>query len=145
MARSNEPLWWGPFSAGMMIGALCVPALIVITGLLLPWLYPYDAARVQTLINRPLTRVVLFVVISLSLFHWAHRFRYILFDLGLKGGRTAVAVACYGAAIVGTVVAAARFSCSVGSGGGSAKKLTTVWLRGSRPFSTRTRCTDSGK
>jgi fumarate reductase subunit D len=107
MARSNEPLWWGPFSAGMMIGALLVPALIVITGFLLPLLFPHDAGSAQRLISHPLTRILLFVVISLSLFHWAHRFRYILFDLGLKAGRTAVAVACYGAAIVGTVVAAA--------------------------------------
>ena len=61
----------------------------------------------QRLINDPLTRLILFVVISLSFFHWAHRFRYILFDLGLKEGRTAVAVVCYGAALVGTVVAAA--------------------------------------
>lgn len=90
----------------MMIGALCVPAMILITGYLLPVHKP-DAAKVQNLINHPLTRAFLCLVISLSLFHWAHRFRYILFDLGLKGGRTAVAIACYGAAIVGTVVAAA--------------------------------------
>jgi len=107
MARSNEPLWYGPFSVGMMIGALCVPALIVITGFVLPLLLPHDAVSAQKCISHPLTRLFLFVVISLSLFHWAHRFRYILFDLGLKGGRTAVAAACYGAAIVGTVVAAA--------------------------------------
>jgi len=106
MARSNEPLWWGPFSAGMMIDALCVPALIVITGFVLPLLFPHSADSARLLINHPLTRLFLFVVISLSLIHWAHRFRYILFDLGLKGGRTAVAAACYGAAIVGTVVAA---------------------------------------
>jgi fumarate reductase subunit D len=106
MARSNEPLWWGPFSAGMMIGALFVPALIVITGLLLP-LRAANADRVQKLIDNPLTRLLLFVVISLSFFHWAHRFRYILFDLGLKSGRPAVAAACYGAAIIGSVLAAA--------------------------------------
>jgi fumarate reductase subunit D len=106
MGRSNEPLWWLPFSAGMMVGALCVPALIVITGLL-PWFRPDDWKKVQGLIQHPLTKVFLVVVISLSLFHWAHRFRYILFDLGLKGGRTAVAVVCYGAAIVGTLVAVA--------------------------------------
>jgi fumarate reductase subunit D len=106
MARSNEPLWWGPFSAGMMIGALCVPALIVITGFLLPMLLRNDADSVRRMINHPLTRLFLFMVISLSLIHFAHKLRYIIFDLGLKGGRTAVAVACYGAAIVGTVVAA---------------------------------------
>jgi fumarate reductase subunit D len=107
MTRSNEPLWWGPFSAGMMAGALFVPALIVITGVLFPFVRPDAAPQVQALINHPLTRIFLFVVISLSFFHWAHRFRYIVFDLGVRGGRTAVAVLCYGAAIAGTVLAAA--------------------------------------
>jgi fumarate reductase subunit D len=105
MARSNEPLWWAPFSAGMMIGALCVPALVVITGFLMPYLLPTNVGGAQRLIDHPLTRLFLFVVISLSLFHWAHRFRYILFDLGLKEGKTAVAAGCYGSAVVGTVIA----------------------------------------
>ena len=104
MARSNEPLWWGPFSAGMMIGALVVPALIVITGLLWPFLRPGEAHVFRPLVTHPLTKLFLVVVISSSLFHWAHRFRYILFDLGLKGGRTVVATLCYGAALVGSVV-----------------------------------------
>ena len=104
MARSNEPLWWGPFSAGMMIGALFVPVLIVITGLL-PVLGVIDAAGMQRLFAGALMRWLLFVVIALSFFHWAHRFRYILFDLGLKGGRGAVAAFCYGATILGAVVA----------------------------------------
>lgn len=107
MARSNEPLWWGPFSAGMMVSALVVPALILITGYVFPTLRPGNAQQAQDLINHPLTRALLFVVISLSLFHWAHRFRYIVFDLGLKGGRPAVAVLCYGAAIAGTIAAGA--------------------------------------
>ena len=34
MAKSNEPFWWALFSAGMMVGAFVVPALIVITGIL---------------------------------------------------------------------------------------------------------------
>jgi fumarate reductase subunit D len=104
MARSNEPLWYGPFAAGLMIGALFVPALILITGFVFPFARPDDAARVQGLINHPLTRLFLFVVISFSFFHWAHRFRYIVFDLGLREGRSAVAAVCYGLAVIGTVV-----------------------------------------
>ncbi len=106
MARSNEPLWWGPFSAGMMVGALFVPALIVITGFLLPYLRPDEAGDAHDLFDGWLMRLLLLVVISLSLFHWAHRFRYVLFDLGLKSGKMAVAVVCYGLAIVGTLVTA---------------------------------------
>jgi succinate dehydrogenase subunit D len=104
MARSNEPLWWGPFSAGMMVGALCVPALILITGVIWPFLRPAEAHIARAILMHPLTKIFLVVVICLSLFHWAHRFRYILFDLGVKGGRNAVAAICYGAAIVGSVI-----------------------------------------
>jgi fumarate reductase subunit D len=45
-------------------------------------------------------------MISLPLFHWAHRFRFTLIDLGLKGGRGAVAIACYGGAVIGAILAA---------------------------------------
>lgn len=107
MARSNEPLWWAPFSAGMMIDALCVPALILITGFLWPQHRAGDAAQVRALINSPLTRIFLLVVISLSFFHAAHRFRFFLVDVGVKGGRTAVAATCYGLAILGSVAAVA--------------------------------------
>jgi len=106
MARSNEPLWWGPFSAGMMIGALFVPAIIVLT-FLLPLIRPDKAENFRLLVDHPLTRIFLFVVISTSLFHWAHRFRYILFDLGVHGGKTVIAWLCYGSAIAGTIVTAA--------------------------------------
>jgi fumarate reductase subunit D len=107
MARSNEPLWWGPFSAGMMADALFIPALIVLTGFLLPGsTEPNAALRVQNLINAPLTRIFLVVVISLSFFHWAHRFRYLVFDLGIKGGKGLIACLCYGTAIAGTLIAA---------------------------------------
>jgi fumarate reductase subunit D len=46
------------------------------------------------------------VLISLPLFHWAHRFRFTLVDVGLKSIHTLVAVLCYGAAIAGTIAAA---------------------------------------
>lgn len=104
MARSNEPLWWGPFSAGMMVGALCIPALILLTGFFLPATQPNGAARVQALVNAPLTRLFLVIVISLSLFHFAHRFRYVIFDLGVHGGKTLIAVLLYGIAIAGTII-----------------------------------------
>ena len=106
MARSNEPFWWALFSAGMMISAFVVPALIVITGLLPP-LGLVKADSLRNLVNHPLTRVLLFFVISLSFFTFAHRFRFTLVDLGLKGAATAIAVLCYGSAIVGTLVAGA--------------------------------------
>ena len=52
-------------------------------------------------------RLALFVLCMLSLFHWAHRFRYTLYDgLQIKHLNEVIAVLCYGGAIVGTVAAA---------------------------------------
>lgn len=110
MPRSAEPLWWSLFSAGGMISALLFPALIVITGLLIPFGAVGDAtlayARVHGVLGHPLARLVLFAVIALPLFHWAHRFLFTMGELGLRRQRGALAYLCYGAAVVGTLVAA---------------------------------------
>ena len=65
-----------------------------------------EYGNVQNLLSHPLARLYCFVLISLPLFHWAHRFRFTLIDLGLKSISTLLAVLCYGAAIIGTVVTA---------------------------------------
>jgi fumarate reductase subunit D len=104
MAKSNEPFWWTFFGAGGMIAALLMPITVFITGIGVAagWV---TEDHLRSLIANPLVRLYVFVLISLSLFHWAHRFRFTLVDLGLKSIRSLVAVLCYGAAIVGTVVA----------------------------------------
>jgi len=107
--RSSEPLWWSLFAAGGVVAALFVPVLILLTGIVAPvgWAgqaFAYE--RIAALVGHPLSRLFLFTVISLPLFHWAHRFRFTLVDLGFRGARSAIAIACYGAAIVGTAVAA---------------------------------------
>ena len=65
-----------------------------------------SGADLWAVLNHPLSRLVLFVLISLSLFHAAHRIRYILVDLGLKAAREFIALSCYGSAIVGSVLTA---------------------------------------
>jgi fumarate reductase subunit D len=104
MAKSNEPFWWALFGAGGMIAALFYPVTILITSVLVmanvvtpEWL--------RLLFSKPLVRVYLFVIISLPLFHWAHRFRFTLVDLGLKGVKGPIAILCYGSAVVGSVLA----------------------------------------
>ncbi len=74
MARSNEPFWWSLFSAGGVVAAFFLPVTILITGILVPagWLMAED---LRVLVGHPLTRLYLFVLISLPMFHWAHRFR----------------------------------------------------------------------
>lgn len=103
MARpSVDPLWWLLFSAGGTVSALLMPITIVLTGIAVSagWL---SESELFELLRNPLVRLYLFGLVSLSLFHWAHRFRYALVDLGLgRLGRQRWLF--YGIAIVGSLV-----------------------------------------
>ncbi len=107
--RSNEPFFWILFSAGGVIAALLIPILLFLFGLAFP-LGLLDAPsyeRVLALAGLPLARVGLFGLCSLSLFHWAHRFRYTLYDgLQVKHLSGPITFFCYGAATLGTAAAA---------------------------------------
>ena len=105
MAKSNEPFWWAFFGAGGMVAALLMPITILLTsiGVAAGWV---TENHLRSLLANPLARLYLFVIISLPLFHWAHRFRFTLVDLGLKSARGIIAVLCYGSAICGTILAA---------------------------------------
>ena len=107
--RPIEPLLWLLFSAGGVMSALFAPVLLFLFGVAFPlgWLSAPDYGRVQSVLGHPLARLAIFVVCSLSLFHWAHRFRYTLYDgLQIKHLNEVIAVASYGAAVVGSVAAA---------------------------------------
>lgn len=108
MVRSSEPFWWSLFGAGGVVAAFLVPVHIVLTGVApTGWAHrAFEYQRMVALVSHPISRVYLLVLIALPLFHWAHRFRFTLMDLGLKGDQRAVAIACYGAAIVGTILTA---------------------------------------
>jgi succinate dehydrogenase subunit D len=109
MLKRITPLLWLLFSAGGTVAAFLLPIHLLLTGLVFPlgWLEAprYDSAH--GLLVHPVTRLYLFVLISLPLFHWAHRFRYTLYDgLQLKHLTVLIAVLCYGTALVGTAMAA---------------------------------------
>ncbi len=93
-----------------MVAALVVPALVVATGLILPWLTEPKTQASYDNLHAAVTwwpmRAALFVVVFLSLFHCGHRIRHVLVDLGLKGASRLLAVLCYGAALAGTVITA---------------------------------------
>jgi fumarate reductase subunit D len=105
-----EPFWWALFGAGGFVAALLLPIFVLMFGVGIPLgsvsSDAYSAVRLHNLLSNPLTKLFLLVLISLPLFHWAHRFRYFLFDLGVHGARMGIAVLTYGLAIVGTIVAA---------------------------------------
>ena len=110
MAKSNEPIWWSLFSAGGMVAAMVLPVLIVITGILVPFGLagedPLNFERIHSAVSqKDSVKLVLFIVITLPFFHWAHRFRFTLVDVGLKSVSTLISVLCYGGAIAGTIVA----------------------------------------
>jgi len=103
-----EPLLWLLFSAGGVVAALLLPVLAFLFGLAFPlgWITPPDHAHLLALVRYPLARVLLFVFCALSLIHWAHRFRYTLYDgLQIQHLNELVELLCYGGAIVGSVVA----------------------------------------
>ena len=110
MKKLNEPIWWSLFSAGGMVAAMVFPILIVITGILVPLGLasedPLNFERIHTAVSHPLVKLILFGVIALPLFHWAHRFRFTLVDIGLKNLSTVISILCYGSAIAGTITAA---------------------------------------
>jgi succinate dehydrogenase subunit D len=107
--RTLEPLLWLLFSGGGVVAALFVPVLLFLFGVAFPlgWLTPPDHDHLLAVVRHPLTMLVVFGLCVLALFHWAHRFRYTLYDgLQLKRLDTLIAIGCYGGALVGSAVAA---------------------------------------
>jgi fumarate reductase subunit D len=106
--RHPEPLLWMLFSAGGVFSAVLMPILVLLFGVAFPlgWVPPPTHAHVLGVLRHPLTRLVLLALCVLSLFHWAHRFRYTLYDgLQIKHLNEVIATLCYGGAIVGSAVA----------------------------------------
>jgi len=111
MSKSNEPVLWLLFSAGGMISAMVFPMLLIITGVILPFELAGEVTfeRIHNAVKNPVVKLVLFFVIALPFFHWAHRFRFTLVDVGLKSVSTLISILCYGSAITGTIVSVIIF------------------------------------
>lgn len=106
--RPIEPFLWMLFSGGGGASAMLMPALVLLFGLAFPlgWLAPPSYEHLGAIVLHPLTRLVLFGVCMLSLFHWAHRFKYTLYDgLQVKHLNELINMFCYGGAVIGTIIA----------------------------------------
>ena len=106
--RPIEPFLWTLFSAGGVLSALLIPVLLVLFGFAFPlgWLTPPSQAKMAVLLSYWFVRGGLFVLVTLSFFHWAHRFRYTLYDgLQIKHLNRMINLFCYGGATVGSAVA----------------------------------------
>lgn len=107
--RSNQPFFWALFGAGGMLSALTGAMLAFVTGIALPLgmgapgrLADYD--RAAALVRTVPAKLALFAVVSLFLWHAAHRVYHTLHDFGIKPGALAWAC-CYGVALAGTLAA----------------------------------------
>jgi fumarate reductase subunit D len=107
--RSNQPVFWALFGAGGMLSATIGAMLVFITGIAIPLglFLPADLMSYDNMIafhRHWAGKAFTFVVISLFLWHGAHRIFHSLHDLGVKA-RTGSVVACYGLALLGSIAA----------------------------------------
>jgi fumarate reductase subunit D len=109
MKRSNAPVFWLLFGAGGMLSALLGTALVFVTGIAGPlrWLLddPMSYARMHAFAQHWLGKAFLLAVIALFAWHAMHRLLHSLHDVGIPIS-TVSKLACYGTALIVTVVAA---------------------------------------
>ena len=107
MKRTNEPIFWSLFGAGGVVVAFILPVLIFITGIALPLgllseeALSYD--RVAAFAGHLPGKIFILVVITLTLWHSAHRVFLSLHDLGVHQARNFFRWLCYGFAGVVTI------------------------------------------
>ncbi|HUZ86971.1 MAG TPA: fumarate reductase subunit FrdD [Candidatus Saccharimonadales bacterium] len=101
--------WWFMFAQGGVIAAVLIPVHILVQGILGPlgWVNVVDR-HYDTWINllgNPIVKLYLLVLIAVPFFHFAHRLRYLLVDLGVPAARSTPAqVVFYGAAVLVTLI-----------------------------------------
>jgi fumarate reductase subunit D len=108
--HASHAFWWGLFAVGGMTAAILVPIHILVQGVVGPLgIVPAVTNRYETVaaaFANPLVRLYFFVLISLPLFHAAHRLRFTLYDgLQIKHLNELINPFCYGGALVGSVLA----------------------------------------
>ena len=71
------------------------------------WLPAPSFEMMLTLTSHVVVKLLIFGIVFLSLFHWAHRFRFTLYDgLQVKHLNELIAVISYGTALIGTLIGA---------------------------------------
>jgi len=107
MAKSNKPIFWSLFAAGGTLAAFLAPVLVLLFLLAAlgaaPDLLGY--AQMHAFASHWFGKLFLMGVITLFLWHAAHRLRVTLHDFGLRQDPV-VAVLVYLAAAAGTAASA---------------------------------------
>jgi fumarate reductase subunit D len=102
--------WWFMFANGGGLAALVLPVHILVQGVLGPLgIVPVVDRHYDTwisILGNPIVKLYLLVLIALPFFHFAHRLRYLLVDLGVPAAKGVPAqVIFYGGAVAVTLVA----------------------------------------
>ncbi len=107
MAIAKKSVVWGLFAAGGTVAAFLFPALIALFLLVAADRVPagLEYGPFHAFAAGWFGKVVLFFVISLALWHAAHRLRVVFHDFGVRKDKL-VARAVYLVATIGTVSAA---------------------------------------
>lgn len=107
MAKSNKPIFWSLFAAGGTLAAFLAPVLLLLFLLVsvnhTPDLLSYDHLRAFA--ANWFGKLFLLVVITLFLWHAAHRLRVTVYDFGLRQDSIA-ALVVYIVAGAGTILSA---------------------------------------
>jgi len=111
-AKGTKPaishlIWWFLFANGGGLAALVLPVHILVQGVLGPLGLVHVVDRKYdtwiSILGNPIVKLYLLALISLAFFHFAHRLRYFLVDLGVPAARTFPAqVIFYGGAVAVT-------------------------------------------
>lgn len=106
--RSIAPVFWLLFGAGGMLSALFGPALIILTGFMLPhgWGLPSrfgDFDHVMGFVRNPIGKLLVLAVIALFFWHGAERLFLTLKDMR-AGNLLLLRLATYGVAALLSLV-----------------------------------------
>lgn len=104
--KTNEPFWWGLFAAGGMIAAMLAPVMILVTAFILPLGGAHESlsyANASALLDSLIVKLGLAGIVTLSLFHCAHRIRHTFVDVGIAKPEGIVAAICYFGAAAASV------------------------------------------
>ena len=107
MAIAKKSVVWGLFAAGGTIAAFLFPAVIALFLLVATGHVPdgLQHASLSGFASSEIGKIILFFVISLTLWHAAHRLRVVFHDFGVRKDKI-VAKAVYLVAAAGTVLTA---------------------------------------
>lgn len=110
LKRSNAPIFWLLFGAGGMLAALIGPMLVFISGIAGPlgFVLPLGALSYSNMLafaQNVAGKLFLFAVVTLFVWHAAHRIYHTLHDLGVRAGLVSRWI-CYGISFLATLVAA---------------------------------------